>query len=230
MADQTELKRQAAAEALKYVKSGMVLGLGSGSTAAEFVKLLGEKVKSGELNGIIGVPTSEETAALAEEVGIELSTLDVNDKLDVAIDGADEVDPKLNMIKGLGRALLREKMTEINAEKFVVIVDESKIVEKLGTKGPLPVEIIPFAYKATIRFLNNLEGCRAEHWLEDDGTPAKTDNGNYLVKCWFEGGIENPEEIAGQLSLRPGVVEHGLFLGMADTVLVAGEGGVKEMT
>ena len=107
---------------------------------------------------------------------------------------------------------------------------ESKIVEKLGTKGPLPVEIVPFAAESTIRFLNSLEGCRAEYWLEDDGTPAETDNGNHLAKCWFKDGMENPQEIANQLSLRPGVVEHGLFLGMADTVLVAGEDGVKVMT
>ena len=118
-------------------------------------------------------------------------------------------------------------MTEIHAEKFVVVVDESKIVEKLGTKGPLPVEIVPFAHESTIRWLNGLEGCRAEHWLEDDGSSAKTDNGNHLAKCWFEGGMKSPEEIANQISLRPGIVEHGLFLGMADVVIVAKEGGTE---
>jgi len=225
--DQNELKKQAAAEALIHVKNGMVLGLGSGSTAAEFVKLLGEKIKAGELGGIVGIPTSEATAKLAEEVGVELSTLNKHDKIDLAVDGADEVDGDLNLIKGLGKALLREKVTEIHAEKFVVVVDQTKVVEKLGTKGPLPVEIVKFAHESTIRWLNSIKGCRAEHWLEDDGTPAETDNGNFLAKLWFEGGIEDAEELAGMLEKRAGVVEHGLFLNMASAVIVAEEDGIK---
>lgn len=226
MAD--SLKKLAAEKALGYVKSGMVLGLGSGSTAAEFVRLLGDALKSGLLENISGVPTSEGTAKLAREVGVSLKTLDEVDHIDLAIDGADEVDAELNMIKGLGRALLREKMTEIHAKQFVVIVDESKIVKKLGTKGPLPVEIVPFAYQSTLKFIETL-GCRAEFWVEEDGSPAKTDNGNYLAKCWFDGGIDDPTKVAEDLSLRPGVVEHGLFLGMANKVIVAGEGGIREM-
>lgn len=223
--DQAELKKLAAAEALKYVKSGMILGLGSGSTAAEFVKQLGEKIGSGEFTNITGIPTSVGTAELAESLGIKLATLDEHDKLDLAVDGADEVDPKLNMIKGLGRALLREKMTEIRAGKFVVIVDESKLVKKLGEKCPLPVEIVRFAHGATIKWFNTLPGCRAELWLEESGEPAVTDNGNFLAKCFFDGGMESPEEIAWMLDEMPGVVEHGLFLEMASKVIVAAEGG-----
>jgi ribose 5-phosphate isomerase A len=204
------------------------LGLGSGSTAAEFVKLLGQSIKEGNLHNIVGIPTSETTASLAQEVGVPLSSLDEYSKIDLAIDGADEVDSNLNLIKGLGRALLREKITEIHAQDFIVIVDESKIVKKLGTKGPLPVEIVPFAYKATLRWLSTL-GCKAELWLEDDGSPAKTDNGNYLVKCWFENGINDLENMAALMAQRPGIVDHGLFINMTSRVIVAGANGVYEM-
>ena len=223
-----ELKRQAAAEALKFVKSGMVLGIGSGSTVAHFIELLGEALKSGELENIVGVPTSEESASKAEGLGIPLGSLDVHEKLDLAIDGADEVDPKLNLIKGLGKALLREKIVEVHAEKFVVIVDESKIVEKLGTKGPLPVEILPFAREAHVRWLNTL-GCHAGIWMSDNEHFEKTDNGNNLVKCHFENGIDDPYEIAKQMCMRPGIVEHGLFLDMATAVVVAAQDGVRMM-
>lgn len=222
-----DLKRKVASEALKYVRSKTTLGLGSGSTAAEFVKLLGAALKSGELENIVGVPTSEGTAKIAGEFGVPLKTLDEVEKIDLAVDGADEVDLNLNMIKGLGRALLREKITEIHAEKFIVIVDDSKIVSKLGEKCPLPVEIVPFAYMSTVKWMNTLPGCRAELWLEDDGKAAITDNGNYLVKCYFDAGIENAAKLAGELKSRPGVVEHGLFLGMATMVIVASEEGIK---
>jgi ribose 5-phosphate isomerase A len=222
------LKIAAAAKALSYVKDGMLLGLGSGSTSAEFVKLLGEALKNGTIKDIVGIPTSDATAALARGLGINLTTLDDKSEIDLAIDGADEVDSGLNLIKGLGRALLREKITEIHAKDFIVIVDESKIVNKLGTKGPLPVEIVPFAYGATLKWLETL-GCRAEQWLEEDGSPAKTDNGNYLAKCWFENGIDNVAEMASKLCSRPGIVEYGLFIGMASKIIIAGKNGVWEM-
>lgn len=224
-----ELKRKAAEEALKHVKSGTTLGLGSGSTAAEFVRLLGAKLQSGELENIKGVPTSEGTATIAREVGVPLNTLDEVERIDLAVDGADEVDPNLDMIKGLGRALLREKMTEIHADKFIVIVDDSKIVKKLGEKCSLPVEIVKFAFESTVKWMNSLPGCRAEHWLEDDGSAAMTDNGNYLVKCFFDSGIEDAKKLAEELKDRPGVVEHGLFLEMATMVIVAGEEGIRVM-
>lgn len=222
-----DAKQHAAAKALEYVRSGMVLGLGSGSTARHFVDMLGEKLKSGELKDIVGVCTSEATLQQARSLGIPVSDLNQQEKLDLVVDGADEVDPDMHLIKGLGRALLREKMVEIHTEKFVVIVDESKMVEKLGTRGPLPVEIVPFAHESTIRFLNTIEGARAEHWLEEDGSPALTDNANYLVKLWFDRGIDDPYILADILSLRPGIVEHGLFLDMATTVIVGGDNGAR---
>jgi ribose 5-phosphate isomerase A len=220
------LKQQAASEALEFVQSGMVLGLGTGSTTWYFVEILGERLKSGALQGIVGVPTSEKTAAQARDLGIPLSDLSKHPRLDLAVDGADEVDPNLNLIKGLGRALLREKVVEIHAERFVVIVDESKLVPRLGTRGPLPVEIVPFQAKAHVRWLNSLD-CRAELWLEEDGSLAVTDNGNYLVRCWFRDGIDDPCALARALADRPGIVEHGLFLDMASAVVVAASEGTR---
>ena len=218
------LRAKAAERALAYVRSGMVLGLGTGSTHAHFLERLGEQVRDGALHDIVGVPTSEGTAARARALGIPLATLADHDRLDLAVDGADEVDPDLNLIKGLGRALLREKIVEVHADRFLVVVDESKLVPRLG-RGPLPVEIVPFGAEAQVRWLNTL-GCRAELWLED-AAPIVTDNGNYLARCWFPDGIAAPYALAHTLAERPGIIEHGLFLGMAHAVLVAGVEGVR---
>ena len=223
-----DLKERAARKALDFVKSGMVLGLGSGSTNRIFIELLGKRLKSGDISNIYGVPTSEASADLARLLGIPLTTLAVHPRLDLVVDGADEVDPNLNLIKGLGRALLREKVVEIHAELFVVIVDETKLVTRLGTQSPLPVELIKFEAETTIKWLDTL-GCRAELWLEDDGSPFITDNGNYYARCWFQDGIKDPYSLARELADRPGIVEHGLFLDMADLVIVAGSDGIKIM-
>jgi len=223
-----DLKAQAAVAALDYVQSGMTIGLGTGSTTSYFVDLLGQKLKTGELKDICGVPTSEKTASRARAWKIPLVSLDEVSELDLVVDGADEVDPNLDLIKGLGRALLREKIVESHTRQFIVVVDESKLVAKLGTKGPLPVEITSYAAKAHIRWLNTL-GCRAELWLEADGTPAMTDNGNYLAKCWFENGIPDVLDLAEKLAWRAGIVEHGLFLGMASLVIVAGQEGIRKL-
>lgn len=223
-----DLKAQAAAAALEYVQSGMIIGLGTGTTTSYFVDMLGEKLKGGELKDIRGIPTSEKTASRARAYRIPLVSLDEISELDLVVDGADEVDPALDLIKGLGRALLREKIVESHTNRFIVVVDESKLVSKLGTKGPLPVEITPYAAKAHIRWLNRL-GCRAELWLEADGTPATTDNGNFLAKCWFEGGISDAYELAEKLAWRAGIVEHGLFLRMASLVIVAGQDGIRKV-
>lgn len=217
------LKEQAAREALSYVKSGMVLGLGTGSTVKYFVEMLGEELKAGRLKDVVGVPTSKSTEDLAKALGIPLSSVEDHEVLDLAVDGADEVDPKFNLIKGLGKALLREKIVEIHAKHFVVVVDESKMVQKLG-RGPLPVEIVPFGAKAHVRWLNTLPGCVAELWMED-GKPAVTDNGNYLAKCTFKDGIDDVHVLASELAQWPGIVEHGLFLDMAGTVIVGTEKG-----
>lgn len=222
-----DLKQQAAREALKQVRSGMILGLGSGSTTAYFVDMLAEQLRTGALRDISGVPTSERTAERARALGIPLTTLADHPRLDLAVDGADEVDPDLNLIKGLGRALLREKIVEIHALRFVVVVDESKLVPRLG-QGPLPVEIVRFAAQAHVRWLETLD-CRAELWLGSDGSPLVTDNGNYLVRCWFAGGITDPHALARALTERPGIVEHGLFLDMASAVIVAAADGVRTL-
>lgn len=224
------LKQVAAQRALEYVRSDMVIGLGTGSTTAFFIDMLGSKIRSGTLSNIAGVPTSEKTAERARSLGIPLSTLADAVKrdraLDLVVDGADEVDPQLNLIKGLGRALLREKIVEIHTHNLIIIVDDSKMAPRLGSSVPLPVEVLPFEAQVTINWLNTL-GCRAEQWMEEDGSPVVTDNGNYLALCHFSAGISDAYELAHNLEQRPGVIEHGLFLDMASRVIVASEQGVQ---
>jgi ribose 5-phosphate isomerase A len=221
-----EFKRLAAERAVDFVQSGMVLGLGTGSTNRHVVDIIGERMQSGVLQRIVGVPTSERTAAQARALGIPLTTLIKHPVLDLVIDGADEVDPAFNLIKGLGGALLREKIVEIAAQRFVVVVDESKLVQRLGSRGALPVEVTQFAWEVHARWLESL-GCRAELRREADGTPYVTDNSNYIIHCTFPAGIPDPFSLARQLIERPGVLEHGLFLGMATDVVVAGKDGVR---
>lgn len=221
-----KLKRLAAKHAVDMVQSRMILGLGHGSTTRHAVDILGERVQSGALQDIVGVPTSEYTTAQARSLGIALATLVEQPVLDLAIDGADEVDPDLNLIKGLGGALLREKIVESAARRFVVIVDESKLVERLGTRGPLPVEVTQFVWEAHLRWLESL-GCRAELRREADGAPFITDNGNYIIHCTFPEGIADPVALGRTLIERPGILEHGIFLGMATEVVVAGADGVR---
>jgi ribose 5-phosphate isomerase A len=220
------LKKKAAEYALNFVHSGMILGLGTGSTTAHFITLLGERLQAGELTGILAVPTSQETEKRARSLGIPLTNLSEHPHLDLAVDGADEVDPDLNLIKGLGRALLREKIVEIHAGRFVVIVTDDKLVPRLGSLGPLPIEIVPFEAAAQIRWLNTL-GCLAEIWYEEDGRPAITDNGNQLALLRFHDGIDDPYGLARKLADRPGIVEHGLFLDMASQVVVAAEKEIR---
>lgn len=229
--DNPDLKEQAARRALEYLDSGMLIGLGSGSTTDFFTDLLGEQLRLGRFKNIRAVPTSQKTAARARTVGIGLTSLSEAVKahpgapLDLTVDGADEVDPHFDLIKGLGRALLREKIIAVHTQQFIVIVDQSKLVSRLGIKGPLPVEIVTFEVEAHVSWLNSL-GCRAELWLEQDGSPVTTDNGNYLALCHFEEGIPNSTELSHQLAERPGIIESGLFLGIARQVIVAGNEGV----
>lgn len=229
-----DLREQAAQRALDWILAGpslpagagLALGLGTGATATCFVDLLGQQLRRGALAGLVAVPTSEGTAQRARAWGIPLTTLDECGRLDLVVDGADEVDPQLDLVKGLGRALLREKIVAVHSARMLIVVDESKLVPRLGTRGPLPAEVVPFAAEATLRWLNTL-GCWAEFRLEEDGGRAVTDNGNYLVHCHFSDGIADPHALARALAERPGVVEHGLFLGMATAVIVAGAGGVR---
>jgi len=219
------LKQQAAREALAHVESGMVLGLGTGSTTGYFLDMLGERLRNGELHDILGVPTSRGSEERARAAGIPLTSLAQHPSLDLSVDGADEVDPHLNLIKGLGRALLREKIVEIHAERFLIIADESKLVPRLGA-GPLPVEIVRFGAEIHVRWLAELSD-RAELWHEADGSPIVTDNGNYLARCWFSEGIADPYSLARTLADRPGIVEHGLFLDMAHAAIVASPQGIR---
>jgi ribose 5-phosphate isomerase A len=236
---QDELKKLVGYKAVDdYVKSGMVVGLGTGSTAYFAVERVGEKLKSGELTDILAIPTSIRTKEQAESLGIPLVTLDTHSKLDVAIDGADEVDDDLNLVKGGGGALFREKIVEVCAEKFIVIVDETKITAKgLGPGFPLPVEIVPFCHEHTMRMINALPTCKnakpvlrmgssANNKVDGDEI-AVTDNGNYIVDLHFEEPIEDPPTMAKELKNVVGVVEHGLFCGMASAVIIAGADGIS---
>jgi len=239
---QDELKQMVGYKSVDdYVESGMVVGLGTGSTAYFAVERLGQKLKSGELKDIVAIPTSIRTKEQAESLGIPLVTLDTHSKLDVAIDGADEVDPALNLVKGGGGALLREKMVEVMADKFIVIVDESKLCKGLGPGFPLPVEITPFCHEHTLRLvgdLPSLKGCKPQLRMGSAATGAKadgdeiavTDNGNYIVDLFFEEPIADPVKAAEELKSLCGVVDHGLFCGMSTAVIIAGADGISVQT
>ncbi|MGH6764422.1 MAG: ribose-5-phosphate isomerase RpiA [Bradyrhizobium sp.] len=223
-----DLKRQAAARALEQVRDGMRLGLGTGSTAKHFVELLGERVRAGL--DIIGVPTSETTRADAERCGIRLTTLDDIDRLDLTVDGADEIDPALNVIKGGGGALLREKIVAAASDRMIVIADESKSVESLG-RFPLPVEVIPFGLAATRRALAEAFaecGVSGQMVLRQggDGHVFVTDGGHWIVDAHL-GRIADPPRLARSLNAIPGVVEHGLFIGLVGVAMLAGPKGIR---
>jgi ribose 5-phosphate isomerase A len=207
----------------------MRLGLGTGSTVAFYLRALGRRVQEGELPGIVGVPTSRWTEREAGELGIPLTTLEEVGLLDLTVDGADEVDPELDLIKGLGGALLREKMVAQATRHMIIIADQSKLVDRLGTRSPLPVEVVPFSWESHLPFFETL-GARAVLREAPNGQPFSTDNGNLILDCHFSGGIGDPLGLQDALANRAGVVESGLFLGMADEVLVGGEGDLLKMT
>jgi ribose 5-phosphate isomerase A len=206
-------------KAAGYVKDGMIIGLGTGSTAYYAVKKVGEMVRNGLK--VKAVPTSKETAELAEKEGIELIELADVDKLDLTIDGADEVDKDFNLTKGGGGALLREKIVASASEKLIIIVDESKLVEKLGD-FPLPIEITPFSWQYTQKMIDKFD-C-SSIIREKDGEIFVTDNGNYILDCDF-GTIENPIKLSEELNKIPGVVENGIFAEMAEIVIVGFDSG-----
>ncbi|HWL20493.1 MAG TPA: ribose-5-phosphate isomerase RpiA [Bradyrhizobium sp.] len=223
-----ELKRQAAARALTEVRDGMKLGLGTGSTAKHFVELLGDRVRAGLT--VVGVPTSEATRADALRCGIALTTLDAIDRLDLTIDGADEIDGALNLIKGGGGALLREKIVAAASDRMIVIADESKWVEALG-HFPLPVEVIPFGLAATQRAMAHAfaeSGVSGPMVVRKgkEGHVFVTDGGHWIVDAHL-GRIEDAPRLANLLNAIPGVVEHGLFIGLACTVVLAGAQGIR---
>jgi ribose 5-phosphate isomerase A len=223
MANEAE-KEAAGRAAAKLVRDGDVVGLGTGSTAYFAVVALGERVKSGLK--IVGIPTSVATAELARQLGIPLTTLDEHPEIDITIDGADEIDPKLNLIKGGGGALLREKVVASVTKKMIVVSDSTKVVHALG-KFPLPVEIIPFARAVVERRIASL-GATSKLRVKADGQPYITDNGNHILDASF-GRIADPPAVARTLSETPGVVEHGLFIGFARLALVGRETSVEEI-
>jgi ribose 5-phosphate isomerase A len=223
---QDDLKLAAARRAVEYVASGTTLGLGSGSTMRHLVALLGERLASGALRGVLAVPTSEDTAAQCRALGIPVTTLDEHPHLELAIDGADEIGPRLDLIKGMGGALLREKLVAGAADRFVVVADASKRVRKLGTRSPVPVEVIPFGWSTHLPFFVKL-GAEPALRRAPDRRPFVTDEGHHIVDLRFPRGIPDPEALARALAKRPGIVEDGLFLGMAHTAVVASAQGVR---
>ena len=220
--DAAEMKKIVAEKAVDtFVKDGMNVGLGTGSTAYFAIKRIGQLVADGY--DLTCVATSVQSENLARESGIKVVDLDPVDKLDVTIDGADEVDPKMQLVKGLGGALLREKIVAAATVREVIIVDESKLVEKLGTKAPLPVEVLRFGHEHT-RYALERQGCKPELRMRD-GEPFVTDGGNYIYDCRFPEGISNPFFLESRIDVIPGVVENGLFLNTAFDVLVSRQDG-----
>lgn len=215
-------KKKAAAErAVEFVQSGMVVGLGTGSTAYFAIEALGNRIKEGL--EIVGVATSSSTEQLAKRFGVPLVPLDEVKRIDVTIDGADEVDPNFNLIKGMGGALLREKVVAYASLEDIIIIDDSKLVDVLGIRSPLPIEVTPFGHKLTKNALEGL-GCQAR--LKGGEKPFRTDNGNLIYECKFE-RIEDPEFLELEIHLIPGVVESGLFIDLATKVVIGQESGTQ---
>jgi len=220
-------KRLAAEAALPLVESGMVVGLGTGSTADFLIKALGDAIAEGRLKNVRGVPTSVQSDRRARELGIPLTTLSECPRPDLTIDGADEIDPHLNLIKGLGGALLREKIVAQASAKLVIIGDTSKTVSVLGSKCPLPVEVAPFCYETHAIYLQSLGGTPVLR-RNADGNPYVTDNGNFIFDCRFP-SIPDPAALQNKLKSRAGIVETGLFIQIASIAFVADETGVKTL-
>jgi ribose 5-phosphate isomerase A len=226
--DAESLKRTAAERAASWIADGMTLGLGTGSTVRHLLDVIAERRAGGEWAGIVGVPTSDDTARRALALGIPLASLDERPEVDLTIDGADEVDPALRLIKGLGGALLREKIVATASHRLVIVVDESKVVDRLGTRAPLPVEVEPFGATTQVPFLRGL-GCDPL-LRRSGGEPVVTDGGHLLYDCRFPDGIRDPDELEERLSRRVGVLESGLFVGMVSAVVVAAASGVRVLT
>ncbi|CAN5687335.1 ribose-5-phosphate isomerase RpiA [soil metagenome] len=218
-------KRAAAERAAEWIEDGMILGLGTGSTVRHLLHHIAARRETGEWQGVVGIPTSDDTTRRAHALGIPLASLEERPQLDLTLDGADEVDPELRLIKGLGGALLREKVVAIASARLVIMLDDSKEVSRLGTRAPLPVEVDPFSVAIQPAYLRAL-GAEPVLRRGSDGTPFTTDGGNQIFDCHFPEGIQDPDRLDAALNRRPGVLEHGLFLGMASAVVVAGADAV----
>ena len=223
-----ESKRRAAVAAMAYVTDGMVVGLGTGSTARHFHEALGVALREGRLRDVKGVPTSEWAADFAQQQGVTLTTLAQHPHPDVTVDGADEIDPDLNLIKGLGGALLREKIVAASSRRVVVIADASKVVAKLGTRQPLPVEVAPFGHETHAAFFRSIGGEPTLRQNKTKGGVYVTDNANYIYDVRFPAGIADAPALESRLRQRPGIVETGLFIGLASVALVADGHRVEE--
>ncbi len=224
--DTQALKRQAGEYAAEFVRSGMIIGLGTGSTAIFATRRIARRIHNGELSDILAIPTSRATEEAALELGIPLTSLAEHGRIDITIDGADEVDPEFNCIKGGGGALLREKIVAQVTERLIIVVDEGKLVERLGTGWALPVEVIPFGWQSQAAYLRELGGRPV---LRMAGERAyRTDQGNIILDCDF-GAMADAAGLAREIRARAGIVEHGLFVGMARDVVVAGADGVRHL-
>jgi ribose 5-phosphate isomerase A len=221
------LKEKAAQDALDLIESDMVLGLGTGSTTRFAIELIGQRLKDGSLKNIVGIPSSLETEKLAKSLGIPLTNFQKHPEIDLTIVGADEVDTQLDLIKGGGGALLREKIIAQASHRTVIIVDEGKISSALGTLWTVPVEVIPFAWQLEAIYLKALQASVVLRKTSVD-SPFTTDQGNFILDCDF-GPITDPEELSFQLNQRAGIMEHGLFLDLATDVIVAGEEQVSHL-
>ncbi len=230
---QTQMKLAVANAAVDQIQDGMILGLGSGSTAALMIKALGAKLASGEFSEVIGVPTSFQGEVLAAELGIPLTNLNAVNRIDLAIDGADEVDPSFNLIKGGGACHVQEKLVASLSERFVVVVDSSKIVERLNLEFLLPVEVLPGAWKQVETELLKLGGSSVLRMAQFKAGPVVTDQGNLVLDVKFSQGIHDPRKLEMNINNIPGVLENGLFIDLVDEVLVgeinSGVVGVKKL-
>ena len=217
---QTQMKQAVAQAAVDQIKNGMILGLGSGSTAALMIEALALKIKSGEIKDVVGVTTSFQGEVLATELGIPLKSLSSVSEIDLAIDGADEVDPKFQLIKGGGACHVQEKLVAALAKKFVVVVDSTKLVTKLNLDFKLPVEVLPSAWKQVQKTLKNLGAEGDLRMAQKKAGPIVTDQGNLILDLTFSNGIDQPELLESQINNIPGVLENGLFVNLTDEVLV----------
>lgn len=225
---QAKWKEEAAQRAVQFVQSGMKVGLGTGSTAIFATRRIAGLLKTDELRHIVAFATSKATAEEAVRLGIPLLPDDLPEDLDLTIDGADEVDPEMNLIKGGGGALLREKIVAQVSKREIIVVDETKPSPLLGTRWPVPVEVIPFGWLSQARYLESL-GAKYTIRKNHDGTPFVTDSGNMILDCHF-GPITDARQLSDALAQRAGIVEHGLFIGLATDLIVAGAGGVQHRT
>jgi ribose 5-phosphate isomerase A len=224
---QEELKQAGAHHAVGFLRNGMIVGLGHGSTATHAITRIGELLRLHELKDIVGIPCSRKAAAQAKACGIPISSLDEHPEIDITIDGADEVDPDLNMIKGGGGALLWEKIIAQASKRGVYVVDETKLSPVLGTRCPVPVEVIQSAWKISARYIETL-GAKTSLRLASDGSPVTTDENHVILDCQF-GAIGDLAGLDRGLKRRAGIIEHGLFVGLATDVVVGGKDGIRHL-